>query len=93
MAAISADELAFEQSLEVFSLSYVLPVMATISDLLVTRCQRVHTNLPDLLNTEGVNEAFGISLLSGLKARSYCVISYVIPVMAVIFDLSLTSMS
>jgi len=36
-------DLAFEQALEVFSLSCVLPVMAAIFDLLVTRYRRVFT--------------------------------------------------
>ena len=52
----------------------------------------VHTSLTELLDPENVGVAFRIVLLSSIEAETY-VISYVLPVVAAIFDLPLTLMS
>jgi len=58
MIDMSADELAFKQSLEVLSLTNVLPGMAAIFDLLDTRRLSVHISPAVLLDPDDVDDAF-----------------------------------
>jgi len=93
MAALSADKLAFIQSMKVFSF-LVLPVMAVIFDLLVPQLRSVHISLTELLNPKDVDEAFGNLLQSSVDAEIlHYFLCTVLPVMAAIFDFPLTPMS
>ena len=75
MAAVSADESTFEQSLEVFSRS------RTRSSSICFYVQHVSQ----------VRTSRHVQLLT--TTLRYCVISHVLPVMAAIFDLPVTSTS
>ena len=67
--------------------------MATIFDLRHTQTSdSISTCIAVLPDPENMDIAVGISLLSSIEDEIY-VIANVIPVMAVVFDLPLTSMS